>query len=97
MEMGRKTERFTPVQETIMVAAGRNPGRYSRSGLAKLLVGSKSSETAGRANDPDYGRLSNHGRKAITFEIDILVQQSYLALDHQQHVVPGTNFAGDYA
>lgn len=88
-------ERFTSVQETILFVAGRNPGRYSRSGLAKLLVGSGSSRATGLTNDPDYGRLSDHGRKAITFEIDILIQQGYLALDHHQHVVPGPNFPTD--
>jgi hypothetical protein len=88
-------ERFTSVQETILLVAGRNPDRYSRSGLAKLLVGSGSSLTAGLANDPDFGRLAGHGRKAITFEIDILIQQGYLTLDHNQHVVPGPNFPTD--
>jgi hypothetical protein len=85
-------KRLTSVQETILASAGRCPGHYSRSGLAKLLVGSGSSRAAGLANDPDFGRLSGHGRKAITFEIDILLQQGYLALDHYQHVTPGPNF-----
>ena len=85
-------KRLTPVQETILASAGRNPGRYTRSSLAKLLVGSGSSRAAGLVNDPDYGRLSGHGRKAITFEIDILIQQSYLKLDQHQHVVPGPNY-----
>jgi hypothetical protein len=83
---------LTPIQETILVAAGRNPGHHSRSGLAKLLVGSKSAQSAGLANDPDFGRLAGHGRKAITFEIDILIQQAYLALDYNRCVVPGPNF-----
>jgi hypothetical protein len=83
--------RLTPVQETILSVAGRNPGRYSRSGLAKLLVGSASSRVTGLANDPDFGRLSNRGRKDITFEIDILIQQGFLDLDHNQHVAPGPN------
>ena len=86
---------LTAVQQTILASAGRNPGRYSRSGLAKLLVGSRSSLTAGLANDPDFGRLAGHGRKSVTFEINILIQQGYLALDHNQHVVPGPNFPTD--
>ena len=85
-------KRLTPVQETILLVAGRNPGRYSRSGLAKLLVGSGSSRVAGLTDDPDYGRLADHGRKAITFEIDILIQQGHLDLDPHQHVIPGPNF-----
>ena len=85
-------KRLTPIQETILLVAGRHPGRYSRSGLAKLLVGSASSRAAGLANDPDFGRLSDRGRKEITFEIDILIQQGFLALDHNQHVIPGPNY-----
>jgi hypothetical protein len=85
--------RLTPVQEMILLVAGRNAGRYSRSGLAKLLVGSGSSRAAGLSDDPDFGRLSDRGRKAITFEIDILIQQSYLTLDHHQYIVPGPNFS----
>jgi hypothetical protein len=89
------TKRLTPIQETILVVAGRNAGRYSRSGLAKLLVGSRSSWAASLANHPDFGRLADHGRKEITFEIDILIQQSFLDLDHTQHVVPGPNYPND--
>ncbi len=86
---------LTAVQQAILACACRNSGRFSRSGLAKLLVGSGSSQTAGLAHDPDYGRLANHGRKAITFEIDILIQQGYLALDHNRYIVPGPNFPAD--
>ena len=86
-------KRLTPIQETILSVAGRNPGRLTRSGLAKLLVGSQSSRATGLSADPDYGRLSDHGRKAITFEIDILIQQSYLVLDQNQHVMPGPKYA----
>ena len=84
-------ELLTPVQETILVAAGRNASLYTRSGLAKLLVGS-GSVAANLAGDPDFGRLADHGRKEVTFEIDILIQQRFLDLDFNQHVIPGPNF-----
>ena len=84
--------RLTPAQETVLLVANRNASCYTRSGLAKLLVGSASSRAAGLANDPDFGRLSDRGRKEITFEIDILIQQGFLALDHNQHVIPGPNY-----
>lgn len=83
---------LTPVQETILAVAGRNAGRYSRSGLAKLLVGSGSARVASRADDPDFGCLADRGRKEVTFEIDILIQQSFLDLDSNQHVTPGPNY-----
>jgi len=86
---------LTPVQETILLAAGRNPGRYTRSGLAKLLAGSTSSRAASLSADPGYGSLADHGRKAITFEIDILIQQGFLTLDLHQNVIPGPNFPVD--
>jgi len=88
-------KRLTSIQETILLAAGLNSGRYSRSGLAKLLVGSASSRTTGLSEEPGYGRLADHGRKAITFEIDILIQQGFLTLDLHQNVIPGPNFAID--
>jgi len=83
---------LTPVQETILVVAGRNAGRYPRSSLAKLLVGSRSSWAADLTDDPDFGCLADRGRKEITFEIDILLQQSFLDLDHNTHVIPGPNY-----
>ncbi len=85
-------EQLTQLQKTILSVAGRNRGLYSRSGLAKLLAGSKSSWAAGLANDPDFGRLADRGRKEITFEIDILIQQGFLALDHAQQIIPGPNY-----
>jgi len=84
-------ELLTPVQETILAAAGRNAGLYSRSGLAKLLVGSNSL-AANLAGDPDFGRLADRGRKKVIFEIDILIQQRFLDLDFNQCVIPGSNF-----
>ena len=85
-------KRLTSLQETILLVANRNRGRYSRSGLAKLLVGTGSARAAGLSDDPDYGCLAGHGRKAITFEIDILIQQGFLTLDQRQYVVLGPNF-----
>jgi len=40
------------------------------------------------ADNPYYGRLTDHGRKAITFEIDILLQQGFLVLDLKEGLVP---------
>lgn len=88
---------LTPLQEAILSCAGRNPGQFTRSGLAKLLVGSGSSRVTGLTDDPDYGRLAEHGRKAVTFEIDILIQQGYLDLDQRQHVTMGPKPSKDRA
>jgi hypothetical protein len=71
----------TLLQQTILDGVRAEPGRFSRSELAKLLVGSKSTRIASLSEHPAFGRLAGHGRKAITIEIDILLQQNYLALD----------------
>lgn len=79
---------LTPRQLIILACVSAQPGRYSRSELAKLLVGSQSSRAAELAEHPNYGRLAGCGRKEITFEIDTLLQQHYLALDHRHKVIP---------
>lgn len=63
------------------------PGVYTRSALAKMLVGSESSRVAEYTNQPFFGRLSDHGRKEITFEIDILLQQGYLEINSGKKIV----------
>lgn len=72
---------LSPSQQIILACVQRQPAVFNRSELAKLLVGSPSVRVAAHSGDPDYGRLADHGRKAVTFEIDILLQQHYLSLD----------------
>jgi hypothetical protein len=79
---------LTPVQRIIILAARRQPGRYSRSGLAKLLTGSRSKRLGLLIDSPDYGRLARHSRKEITDQIDALLQQGRLGLDAYQNVIP---------
>ncbi len=71
------------MQQAILACLGDHPGQYSRSGVAKLLAGSQSSRASAMVQSPYYGRLAGHGRKEITFQVDMLLQQGYLALDHQ--------------
>jgi len=78
---------LTPVQQAILACTRDNPGRFSRSELAKLLVGSRSSRAGALADHPDFGRLAGYGRKAVTVDIDILLQQGYLVLDHGGRMV----------
>lgn len=58
-------------------AVRRYPGRFSRTGLAQMLVSARSWQDTGYA---EYGRLRGHKRKDVLFQIDILLQQGYLAL-----------------
>ena len=67
-----------------MNAVRQYPGQFSRSGLAKMLVGAKSWQDR---DFPEYGRFASYGRKDITYQIDILLQQGFLELDGQEHLI----------
>jgi hypothetical protein len=79
------SSQLTSLQKTILDVVRKYPGQFSRSGLAKMLVGAKSWQDK---HFPDYGRLTNHTRKAVTTDINILVQQGYLALNGRNHLIP---------
>jgi hypothetical protein len=82
--------RLTPLQRTLLETAGRYPGRFHRSELAKMLAGVRSWPDK---EMPEYGRLARYGRKELTNQIDILLQQGYLELDWRNRllVAPATN------
>ena len=67
-----------------MAAVRQYPGQFSRSGLAKMLVGARSWHETGY---PEYGRFASYGRKEITYQIDILLQQGFLELDGQERLI----------
>jgi hypothetical protein len=71
-------KRLVPLQQAILDVVGKYPGQFSRSGLAKMLVGAKSWQ---ETDLPEYGRFSEYRRKEVGFQVEILLQQSYLALD----------------
>jgi uncharacterized protein YpbB len=74
-------------QQTILTCIQSTPGVYTRSALAKMLVGSESTRVAEFTQQPYFGRLSDYGRKEITFEIDILLQQGYLEINSTGKIV----------
>lgn len=86
-----QSEQLTPVQQVILDCARGHPGQFTRSGLAKLLVGSKSSRLLDLKRYPSYGRLAQYGRKEITDQIDILLQQGFLGFDSQNRLVLKAN------
>ena len=75
-------ETSPPLQEPvdiILTAVADLSGLLSRSGLAKLLVGSPSDRVASYRDHPLYGRLHlDWGRQELTTEIDRLIEQGYL-------------------
>ena len=76
--------RLTPLQQTILEVVGKYSHRFYRSDLAKLLVGAKSWPDK---ELPEYGCFSSLRRKDVLYQIDILLQQSYLALDAFDHLI----------
>ena len=75
------------IQRIIVACVRDNSGRLSRSGLAKLLVGSRSLEMKKWEGNRWNNRLHGMTRKSVTVDVDILLQQGYLALDSHQRVV----------
>ena len=83
------------IHQVILAGAKQYPGHFTRSELAKLLAGSASPRFSDYNSLPEFGRLAEYSRKNITFEIDILLQQKYLALDERQKVIPGAISVND--
>jgi len=77
------------IQRIIVACVRDNSGRLNRSELAKLLVGSRALEMAKWEGNRWNGRLRGMTRKSVTGDIDILLQQGYLALDSHQLMVLG--------
>ena len=85
---------LTPLQQTILDVVRKYPGQFSRSGLAKMLVGAKSWQNK---DFPEYGSLSKYRRKDIGYQVEILLQQAYLQLNGHEHLIPAStlNEAGE--
>ena len=76
---------LTPVQQAVLDVVGKYPGRFSRSGLAKMLVGAKSWQDT---SFPEYGRFSQHRRKDVSYQVEIMLQQGQLQLDGRDCLIP---------
>ena len=76
---------LTALQQVILDAVRRYPGQFSRSGLAKMLVGARSWEDA---SYPEYGHLAGYRRKDVAYQVDILCQQGFIALDGRERLIP---------
>lgn len=76
---------LTPVQQAILDVVSKYPGRFSRSGLAKMLVGAKSWQDTSFA---EYGRFSPYRRKDMSYQVEIMLQQGQLQLDGRDCLIP---------
>ncbi len=69
----------------LLAAVADLSGQLNRSGLAKLLTGSPSERVASFRDHPLYGALyANWGRQELTEEIDRLIAQELLLLQHER-------------
>ena len=84
-------EQLSSLQRALLDIVRQYPGRFSRSGLAKMLAGAKSWQ--GR-DCPEYGRFAGRGRKEITYQIDILLQQGFLTLDGRNRLIVAASLTG---
>lgn len=75
---------LTSLQQTILDVVRKYPGQFSRSGLAKMLVGARSWQNK---DFPEYGSLSKYRRKDIGYQVEILLQQAYLQLNGHEHLI----------
>jgi len=89
MVMHMKSSDLVYIQRIIVACVRDNPGRLNRSQLAKLLVSSRSLEMAKWEENRWNGRLRGMTRKSVTSDVDILIQQGYLALNSWELVVLG--------
>lgn len=78
------SEQLTPLQQVVLAVVRNYPGRFSRSSLAKMLAAARSWQDTGY---PEYGQLRGYQRKDVLFQIDILLQQGYLALAGPHNMV----------
>ena len=77
------------IHEIIVGTVQNNPGMFTRSELAKFLVGSGSTRVRDFRHLPGFAALKDARRKGLTFEIDILLQQKFLALDSRKRIIMG--------
>jgi hypothetical protein len=80
-----RVEELTSVQKDILVIVGCYSGQFTRSSLSKMLVGAKSWKNT---MYPEYRRYPGLGRKEMDYQIEILIQQSFLVLDGQKRLIP---------
>ena len=86
MNMHISSPELAYIHRIIVACVRDNPDRLSRSGLAKLLVSSRSLDMKKWEGNGWNGRLRGMSRKSVTVDVDILLQQGYLALDSHQKV-----------
>ena len=82
-----RTDELTDIHQLILACVKSLPGQLARSGVAKLLAGSSARQMTRLKTHSHYGQLANHTRKAITREVDSLIERGYLTVDGRKVTV----------
>ena len=77
---------FSTTYRIILGCVAKHPNQLNRTGLARLLVGSKSCHLQGLEDSSFFGRLRGHKRKGVGEDVEILIQQGYLVADSEGKV-----------
>lgn len=77
-------EQLTTLQQIIVNTVAKYPGQFTRSSLSKMLVGARSWKDT---SYPEYRLYPGFGRKEMDYQIEILIQQSFLGRDGQNRLV----------
>jgi hypothetical protein len=86
-----RTDELTEAHQIILACVRSLPGQLPRSGVAKLLVGSSAKRITRFKTHRYYGQLANYTRKAITREVDVLIERGYLILGEHNKVTVGSD------
>ena len=79
------------VAATIIDCVNALPGKLPRSGVAKLLVGSRSDRVSSFRHHPMYNQLENYSRSEVMSEVDRLLTDGQLGQDDNGYLIPGNN------
>ena len=80
-----------PVTTAILDCVWALPGRLPRSGVAKLLVGSRSERVEKYQTHKLYKRLAGYSRSEVMIQIDNLLASGKIAKDEHGYLIPVKN------
>jgi superfamily II DNA helicase RecQ len=75
------------IRSIILECVQSLPGELSRSGAAKILVGSSSSRIEQFCSHPLYNKLAGHSRADVLAVIDAMLQEGLLIQDEDRHLM----------
>jgi len=83
------------IREVIMQCADSISGQLSRTGIARILVGSMSKRVTRWRDHPLYGKLRGRKRSELMREIDELIEEGHLSFDNDRNLITSSQQAND--